>query len=253
MDHLTSLTQFVDVSSALSTVVAGIISALTASIAIFQVVRSVRRQRTSEDAIEAAEAAGLVRETAAVTDQEPVIGTISAWDLTRLTLERFTALNRGQKQLTFWVSVLASSAGFVVMLAGVWIALRSPGQSIPTVSVLAAVSGGLTQVIGATFLFLYRSTVREGLVYYASLDRLNTVALAWYIITAMRDETRGQQVAQDAAKATLAISLAASGPGVLDAALGLMSERIDSALRHDSPSSSADGAAEKSKNLSSAL
>jgi hypothetical protein len=60
---------------------------------------------------------------------------------------------------------------------------------------LAAISGIITQFIGATFMVIYRSTMRQANEFMSVLERINTVGMAVHEldrIPEQRDELKNQ-------------------------------------------------------------
>jgi hypothetical protein len=108
-----------------------------------------------------------------------------AWNVARGTLEKYWARNLNQNASIFWMSILASTVGFSVTLWGVSNAIQT--HAATSGSILAAASGAVTQVIGTTFLVIYRSTAQQGL------------------------EFNRTRATKDAAKAALATSVAVAG------------------------------------------
>lgn len=93
------------------------------------------------------------------------------------------------------------------MLVGVISALAT-GANLWAAS-LVTLAGMLTQFIGATFLLLYRSTVQQMMMFNATLERINTVGMAWFIAQAIDDSLpEGKSIKNDACKA-LALSVVA--------------------------------------------
>lgn len=130
-----------------------------------------------------------------------------AWDRAMATLDRYWQRNAYQNSLIFAVSVVVSLLGFVVMLVGVISALAT-GANLWAAS-LVTLAGMLTQFIGATFLLLYRSTVQQMMMFNATLERINTVGMAWFIAQAIDDSLpEGKSIKNDACKA-LALSVVA--------------------------------------------
>jgi hypothetical protein len=132
-----------------------------------------------------------------------------AWDVARGTLEKYWARNLNQNAFIFMVSVMASAFGFAVTIWGCYTALQDPTKL--SSAILAAASGVVTQVIGATFLVIYRSTAQQGLEFNRTLERINSVGTAWYVLQTMSEETDAHRKAKDAAKAALVLSVVAAG------------------------------------------
>jgi hypothetical protein len=126
----------------------------------------------------------------------------SLWLGSQLTLEKYWNRNLAQNGFIFSMSVLASSFGFLVLLWAVFIAVQDRAASGP--SLVAATAGAVTQVIGATFLVIYKSTSQQGAVYTQTLERLTSAGLAWSMILTMEEETPEARSSKDAAKLTLA-------------------------------------------------
>jgi hypothetical protein len=135
-----------------------------------------------------------------------------AWDVARGTLERYWARNLTQNAIIFITSVFVCLLGFAVMLWGVWAAIQH--QASTGASIVAASAGAVTQLIGATFLILYRSTAQQALEFNRTLERINSVGMAWYILQTMSETTPKEQGAKDAARLALVLSvMAATGDG----------------------------------------
>src|SRR5438105_2211773 len=81
-----------------------------------------------------------------------------AWELAQATLEKYFHRNLNQVKWIFVVAVFVMLGGFGIILYGVALAMR-PGGAEP--SRIAALSGIVTEFIGATFMWVYRSTMRQ--------------------------------------------------------------------------------------------
>ncbi|HXO20004.1 MAG TPA: hypothetical protein VOA87_08785 [Thermoanaerobaculia bacterium] len=102
--------------------------------------------------------------------------TQAAWDIARIKLEAYFDRNLIQVNLVFWVAVFVITVGFGFVLAGVLFSLNNPKElSTPR---LAAVSGIITQFIGATVMVIYRSTMLQANEFMSILERINTVGMA---------------------------------------------------------------------------
>ena len=82
-----------------------------------------------------------------------------AWDVARVKLEAYFDRNLIQVNLVFWVAVVVMTVGFGFVLFGVVLSFNQP--KITPTSMVAAVSGIITQFIGATFMVIYRSTMAQ--------------------------------------------------------------------------------------------
>src|SRR4051794_31372232 len=72
--------------------------------------------------------------------------------------------------------------GFGVILFGVAIAMRSERAEPSRIASLTRI---LTESIGATFIWVYRSTMQQASGFMKILDRINTVGMAIQILDSM--------------------------------------------------------------------
>ena len=136
--------------------------------------RDLRRQKEIENRTKAIEA-----EADAQPDKVKF-----AWDLARVKLEAYFDRNLSQVKSIFWVSVGVMIVGFGLVSYGVVIGLSHPEGKAAYVS---AVSGILTEFIGATFMLIYRSTMAQANSFMAILERINTVGMAVQILDTISD------------------------------------------------------------------
>lgn len=123
-----------------------------------------------------------------------------AWDLARVTLEAYFNRNLFQIASIFWLSVFVMLVGFGIIIWGINKATQSP--NIFGTAGLATIAGLITEFIGATFLFIYRSTIRQAIGYSKTLERINSVGMAMQILDTMPDETKDNDLKSNT-KATL--------------------------------------------------
>jgi hypothetical protein len=124
-----------------------------------------------------------------------------AWDLARATLEKYWNRNLGQNYFIFWLSVAAIVMGWLVV---VWAVGAGLNDKPAVVAGIGAGAGVLTQFIGATFLFIYRSTMNQALAHTRTLERINAVGMAWSILQSMSEEPAEAMREKDSVKAALA-------------------------------------------------
>lgn len=110
-----------------------------------------------------------------------------AWDLARVKLEEYFDRNLIQVNLVFWVAVFVMIVGFTFVLAGVVLSYSQP--KMWTTSMVAAVSGIITQFLGATFMVIYRSTMAQANEYMSILERINSVGMAVQVVDSLPDGT----------------------------------------------------------------
>jgi hypothetical protein len=132
-----------------------------------------------------------------------------AWDLARATLEQYFNRNLSQITAIFWLSVIVMLAGFGIIAWGIiWEIYRAFNPQInqpqgtlgPTA--IAGLSGVITEFIGASFLFIYRSTIQQAVNYSMTLERINSVGMAMQILDTMPEEPKSDDL-KSKTKATL--------------------------------------------------
>lgn len=170
-------------------VAAGIVPALT-----IEAGRSSAQQKRSTEEIAQAEA----KIQAQPEKVKP------AWDLARVTLEAYFNRNLGQITSIFWLSVLVMLAGFCILVWGIIQAFQAPSSVLP--AVIASMAGVITEFIGATFLFIYRSTIQQAINYSKTLERINSVGMAMQILDTMPDATQPDDL-KSKTKAALVVQL----------------------------------------------
>ena len=111
-----------------------------------------------------------------------------AWDLARATLEAYFNRNLSQVTSIYWLSVAVMLVGFIIVGVGISFAFSIPAAITP--AAIASIAGIITEFIGATFLFIYRSTIQQAINYSRTLERINSVGMAMQILDTMPDETR---------------------------------------------------------------
>jgi nitrate reductase gamma subunit len=109
-----------------------------------------------------------------------------AWDLARVTLEAYFNRNLGQVTAIFWLCTSVMFIGFLIIAFGVILAMQSPEKPLP--SIITGLAGVVTELIGATFLFVYRSTMQQAINYTKTLERINSVGMAMQILDTIPDD-----------------------------------------------------------------
>ena len=105
-----------------------------------------------------------------------------AWELAQATLDKYFHRNLNQIKWIFIFAVFVMLAGFGVILYGVGLAMNPKGAEP---SRIAALSGILTEFIGATFMWVYKSTIRQASGFMRVLERMNTVGMAIQVLDSM--------------------------------------------------------------------
>jgi nitrate reductase gamma subunit len=112
-----------------------------------------------------------------------------AWDLARVTLESYFNRNLSQVTAIFWLSVSVMFIGFAIIIWGISQALGTPESTLP--AVITGLAGVITEFIGATFLFIYRSTIQQAANYTRTLERINSVGMAMQILDTIPNNAKG--------------------------------------------------------------
>jgi len=114
-----------------------------------------------------------------------------AWDLARVKLEAYFDRNLVQVNLVFWLAVVVMAVGFSFVLAGIVLSYRQQlsTNAHPATPIVAAVSGIITQFIGATFMVIYRSTMAQANEFMTVLERINNAGMAVQVLDALPEGT----------------------------------------------------------------
>lgn len=136
------------------------------------------------------------------------------WAVGRETLERYWSRNLGQNTLTFFLSATTIVIGFAILVFGIYTA--STGGNLST-SILAGTGGVVSQFLGATLLVLHRSTVAQASAYTQSLDRMNSIEMAWYILNTMSEASERDRGVKDRARVEMLRAIVASSSFVSSA------------------------------------
>lgn len=122
------------------------------------------------------------REVAAVRERTGADGGMAAadasWELARVKLESYLNRNLDQVRAIFWLSVVLMTAGFCLIMFGVWLMLQGRTDA----SMVGAGSGVLVEFIGASLLKLYQSIMGQARRYVQVLERINAVGMAVRIL-----------------------------------------------------------------------
>jgi hypothetical protein len=132
-----------------------------------------------------------------------------AWDLARATLEQYFNRNLSQITAIFWLSVCVMLIGFGIIAWGIiWEIYRAfhpqinQPQGMLGPAAIASLSGVITEFIGASFLFIYRSTIHQAVNYSMTLERINSVGMAMQILDTIPEEPKSDDL-KSKTKATL--------------------------------------------------
>jgi hypothetical protein len=115
-----------------------------------------------------------------------------AWDVANSTLSAYFNRNLKQVDWIFRLSVVVMLVGLGLVGVGIFLAYQKP-ESI-AVSIVGGISGIITQFIGATFLFIYKSTITQANKYTETLERINAVGMAMQILDGIGQEERIESI-----------------------------------------------------------
>ena len=115
--------------------------------------------------------------------------TRTAWDLARIKLESY--LNRNLKQIRsiFFLTVLIMIIGFTIITYGIFKVYDNPINF--SASILVTCAGILINLIGATFLIIYKSTMTQAKEYVSVLERINAVGMSIQILEKIENNSDG--------------------------------------------------------------
>jgi len=123
-----------------------------------------------------------------------------AWDLARVTLESYFNRNLSQVTAIFWLCVFVMLVGFGIIIWGTALAIQSPESNVAPL--ITGLAGVVTELIGATFLFVYRSTMQQAINYTKTLERINSVGMAMQILDTISDGAKSDDL-KSSTKATV--------------------------------------------------
>jgi hypothetical protein len=181
LDRFTDITQALGFLAALFGTIVGLVGTY------FGIKASSEAQIRAEERV--AEAEEKVK-----TEAEP------AWALARVTLDEYFQRNLGQIKSVFRLSMAVIGIGFGVICFGVVRAFQSPDAILP--ATIASLAGVLTEFIGATLLFIYRSAIQQAVDYSKALERINSVGMAMQILDTIPDPSTPDDL-KSKTKATL--------------------------------------------------
>jgi len=127
-----------------------------------------------------------------------------AWDLARATLEAYFNRNLLHINAIFWLSVVVMLTGFSVLICGIVTAFDKP-SALPA-AIIASASGVITEFIGATFLFIYKSTIQQASSYTQTLEHINSAGMAMQILDTIPDDANETDL-KSRTKAAIVIAL----------------------------------------------
>ncbi|WP_054533353.1 TRADD-N-associated membrane domain-containing protein [Herpetosiphon geysericola] len=120
-----------------------------------------------------------------------------SWDAARIRLESYFDINIAQTRSIYRLSLTAMVSGFGIVVLGI-VQYFKTDNATPTI--LAGVGGIITEIIGATFMVMYKSTMEHASNYIKTLERMNSVGMAMQILDTMPDDTDQQRELRNTTK-----------------------------------------------------
>lgn len=115
----------------------------------------------------------------------------AAWELARIKLENYLNKNLSQVRWIFIWTVLIMIAGFIIIGYGI-VNAYEPDAKIEA-GLLTTASGIIVELIGATFLVIYKSTMSQAKEYVNVLERINAVGMSVQILDSIKDQDSNLQ------------------------------------------------------------
>jgi len=109
-----------------------------------------------------------------------------AWYKAREKLVAYFDINLTQLNLIFWISLISMIIGLCLIVFGITRSITSPQIQSP--AYISAISGIITEFISATFIVVYRATLKEGRSNVLTLEKINSVGTAIQILDSIPEE-----------------------------------------------------------------
>src|SRR5215216_4030771 len=109
----------------------------------------------------------------------------------RLKIQFYMHENLRQVHWIFWLSLVAMFLGFLIIISGAILAYKiayEDPSATQVPSIVTSLSGVIVEFISATFLFIYRSTMRQASEYVDILRRLNTIGTSVKLVDEIGDK-----------------------------------------------------------------
>ena len=133
-----------------------------------------------------------------MTDEPRVRNRQDNWEAAREKIQSYMHENLRQVYWIFALTLIAMLLGFVIIICGAVLTYKNKG----TPSIVVTLSGVLVEFIGATFLFIYKSTMEQARGYVNILERIYAVGMSDLLIDSitpsneLRDQTRAAIASQ---------------------------------------------------------
>ncbi len=121
---------------------------------------------------------------------------LPVWDLANNTLQKYYQKNLSQVNSIFNLSVVVMFVGFILIVSIIIFSVFYKFDA--DIKSIGIIAGIITEFIGATFLFIYKSTIKQALEHSKSLEEMNNVGMSIKIIESIDVSTKNQEKIEDA-------------------------------------------------------
>jgi glucan phosphoethanolaminetransferase (alkaline phosphatase superfamily) len=111
--------------------------------------------------------------------------TKAAWELAQIKLENYLNRNLSQVKWIFFWTIIIMLLGFGLITWGIVKVYQSNNNF--NASIVATVTGIVIELIGASFLFVYKSTLQQAKEYVSVLERINVVGMSLQVIESIEN------------------------------------------------------------------
>jgi nitrate reductase gamma subunit len=125
----------------------------------------------------------------------------AAWEVASNQLQEYLKINLKQIQSIYQLSITVMLIGFALIVTSIALAMLQPEENSP--ALVAGIGGVVTEFIGGTFLFVYRSALEQSRHYIQTLDKTSSVGVALKILEGI--EKRGEPL-KEVREARIAIA-----------------------------------------------
>jgi len=149
-----------------------------------------------------------IEEAKKKAEQEPGKSKLT-WDEASARLDGEFQRNHFQVQAIFWLSIVVMVIGFAIIIWGIGLVLQYDAEI--EVATIATLAGVVTEFIGATFLYMYKSTLRETSQHFETLEYMNSIGMAMQIIDTLPEGNETPSL-KEKTKAEIATALIVQSP-----------------------------------------
>jgi len=118
------------------------------------------------------------------------------WDLAYYTLQKYYNKNLSQINSIYKLSIAVMTLGFLliisILITTIYFQIEVRLESI------GIIAGIITEFIGATFLFVYKSTIKQALQHSKSLEDINKLGMSIKIIESITESEMNKEKINDA-------------------------------------------------------